>query len=113
MVSVIGLKDTEGNVETGLGTFTYNVPETGAYVFSVQSVVTPPSQLDISITQNATIVANTNTSLVNSNHLELSIRQMCTVGDVINFVLSSPAAIDSQAQAIKSLMTIVPQGQHT
>jgi len=104
----LGLKDTQSNIEAGLGTFTYTVPEAGIYNFSVQSTVVPPSALSIVINQNASPVATNATPSATQEAINLTASGInCALNDSITFVLTSASAQDSEAQNVKSLINIV------
>jgi hypothetical protein len=114
MPNVSGLKDTQSNVIAGLGTFTYTVPKSGCYAFSIQSNLQPPSQLSVVINNNGTPIDSSTTPTINSTHLELAVVQACSINDVITFVLTSSAFIDSsQPPSIKSIININPDNQHS
>jgi hypothetical protein len=106
----LGLKDTESNIEAGLGTFTYTVLHAGIYNFSVQSTVVPTSSLSIVINQNGSPIATSATPSAQQEAINLTASGVaCSVNDVISFVLTSAAAIDSEGQNVKSLINIVAE----
>lgn len=104
----LGLKDTESNIEAGLGTFTYTVPEAGFITFSIQSTIVPPSSLSIVINQNGTPIATSAAPLATQQFVDLTASGVsCAINDAITFVLTSSAAIDAEPQNVKSLINIV------
>jgi hypothetical protein len=103
----LGLKDTESNIEAGLGTFVYTVTVAGIYNFVIQSAILPPSSLSIVINQNGSPIATSAAPSATQSHVELEASGInCSVNDSITFVLTSSAASDTST---KSLINIIQE----
>lgn len=104
----MALKDTQTNVQCGLGTFTYTIPVTDYYGFRVSSWVNPDSDMIITINKNGTPLATSPDPLPTQTHVDLSVSNVsCTLNDAITVVLSSAAAVDNQANTVKSIIGIM------
>lgn len=104
----IGLKTSESNVFSGLGTLTYTIGAAGAHTITCTSTVNFGSGLVITINQNGSQVATTSALSTSATQqtLNLSTSFVCSVSDVVTVVLTSSAAIDSMLNTVKSIVTI-------
>lgn len=92
----ISLKDSQTNVQGGLGTFTHTCGNTGLYYVSCLSTVIPPSGLSVVINHNGSPVTTSVATTTASNHVEcLAPNISCTAGDTLSVVLTSSAASDN------------------
>lgn len=105
----LGLKDSQSNIEIGLGTFTHTTAHTAIYFVSSQSSVLPPSGLSVVINKNGSPVVTSAAPSAAEQLVSLQTLISCTAGDVITVVLSSSSANDLMLNSVKTLITIYTQ----
>lgn len=106
----LALKDTESNIESGLGTFTYTIPTTGVYTFQVKSSFQAPSSLSIVINKNASPIFTSATPSSAQTAIDFALKNIsCVASDAISVVLSSSAAIDNAPNNVKTLINLYAQ----
>lgn len=94
----------------GLGTSTYTALVTSAYEVQVQTTLPAGSGVQIVVNKNGTPVVTVGGVAANPTPTQPSIGAQCriqaTATDVINVVLSSSNAVDSQPNAVKSTIAL-------
>ena len=100
------LKDSESNVATGLGTFSYTALVAGLYNVASQSSVVPPSGLSVVINKNGSPVATSIAPSAAAQVVDIQAQLSCAINDVITVVLSSSTASDLVLNNVKSIITI-------
>lgn len=95
---------------SGLGTTTFNVVSAGFYTVSCQSTLPAGSGLQIVIALNGSSQVTVGGVATNPTPSQPSIgtsaRINCAAADALTVVLSSSNAIDSQKNAVKSIINV-------
>ncbi len=87
-------------------TYTYTVPSAGLYRVSLQTNVTPPSGLSITVVQNSTTVLTAPTFSPTQSSLQFQIDINCSTSDVITVNLTSSTAVDELLNTVKTTCQI-------
>lgn len=94
-------------VTVGLGTLTFTVRAAGDYNVKVDLTENPPSGLTISVNKNTVsqFTSPVITPTQSAQQFKVYLPQLA-INDVIDVVLSSASAIDSQLNTVKSNISI-------
>lgn len=94
----------------GLGTSTYNVVTAGEYTVAIQSTLPQGSALQIVINLNGAAQVTIGGAAANPTPTQpsigTSVRLLCAATDVITVVLTSANNIDTEPNAVKSVINL-------
>lgn len=105
------LKESQSNIECGLGTFQFTVATAGYFLMNALCNENPPSGITIAIQLNGSTLKSS--IVVGTTQQELNVRQdniKCAVNDVLSFVISSSAANDQGLNTVKTTMIVTRVG---
>ena len=88
-------------------TYPYTIPSTGIYRISLQTTVTPPSDLVITVNKNGYTVYTTPSFTPTQSVLQFQTDLLCTAADSITVNLTSSTALEQAVQYIQTTCQIV------
>lgn len=104
------LKESKQNSIADLGTWAHTVVTAGAYEIVVNSNMIAPSNLVITIKQNASTLATSATVQAGQTRLRASAYCRAVATDVISVVLTSSSAQDAIPDNIQSAINLIRIG---
>lgn len=93
-------------VTCGVDTLNFTISSAGLYNVQVQSTEVPPSGIAIVVKQNGSTKYTAPVLSPTQGAVQFKTSLLCASSDAISVVISSPSAIDTQLNNVKSTVSI-------